>query len=1063
MLSNYLDNLKIRHKLLLLLIFPFAILMLFTGYGVAQKWHQWGEAGQMQDLYEAALDFSDVIHALQKERGLSAGYLGSKGGKFRQELGQQRVETDRLIREARFFDPQSSLLEGKFGRIGSDVSSFVDTLEYLPTLRGHVNDGRAEGIFEHYSTIIANAINLIENIGVMTEDAVLARNDQIYGILLRLQEFSSRERGLVNVLLSSGKIEHALISRVIFILAEQDSLRKRFRHITAATNLAAQMESLHADPVNVHMRDMREALSSKMKKLDTLDQMASVLGYGGLVHQFKDYVIRGKEACKTGFLQHYAQVQEYLDRFLTLPNLTESELADVEVIKTTIEKYHFFLPVIEQMHEEGAAVSQIDSTVRVDDASAVAAIASLRAGVPAIDAGDWFRSATNAINLLKTASDTVRQQSLLYIEQKTGRALFALASYALLAAVVALLSFYLGVTIARRLTTGTLAISQALQRVEDSGDFSGPIQVYGNDEIAVMGRSFNSLIEERRAAERKLHLVFRVFDSTADGIVVTDSEQRIILVNRATTMITGFSEEELVGKTPRVLSSGRHDQDFYQAMWKTIAEKGSWQGDIWNRRKNGEVYPQWQNISEVRDEQGRLLNYISVFSDISSIMQSQAQLEHLAHHDPLTGLPNRLLLDQHLAQGLERAYRQHQLMAVLFLDLDRFKNVNDSLGHLAGDALLKQVSQRLKQLIRAEDLIARLGGDEFAIVLESPADALSVGLVAQKCIDAFTEPFMINNSVVYVSTSIGISIFPDDGTEPADLIKHADTAMYCVKEGGRNAFQFYNRQMTEQAVHRLTVENELREAINNEDFILYYQPQVSLASGRIVGAEVLIRWQKAMGEFVAPDTFVPVAEESGLIEYIDRWVLQKACSEVVQWQEEGVSLGFVAVNISGFSIEHGLLVEMVENALQQSRMDPHRLELEITEGYLMEHKDAAVKTIDELRKRGVMFSIDDFGTGYSSLSYLKTLPVNKLKIDRSFIRDIQSNEYDKAIAMSVIALGHSIQMEVIAEGVEMAGQADILSALGCDSVQGYFYSKPVPGDAFIELLQKQQGTSMHSV
>ncbi|WP_456379855.1 EAL domain-containing protein [Thiolapillus sp.] len=1056
MLSNYLDNLKIRHKLLVLLVFPFAVLMLFTGYEVAQKWHQWGEVKQVRELYEAALDFSDVIHALQKERGLAAGYLGSKGDKFRQELDQQWAETDRLIRKARFFDTQGPLFDGKFARIGSDVSGFTDTLKYLQVLRDHVDGGMAEGVFEHYSTIIANAINLIENIGVITEDAVLARNDQIYGILLRLQEFASRERGLVNALLSSGKIDHALISGVIFIQAEQDSLRKRLKHAAAATMLAPQMEGLRVDPVNTHMREMREALSSKMKKLDVLDQVAAAIGYGGLVHQFKDYIIRGDEVCRARFVKQYARVQEYLDSFLTIPNLTEEELADIGVVKATFEKYHSFLPVIGEMHERGAAISSIDMAVKVDDSVAIAALENLRVGVPAINPGDWFRSATDAINLLKTASDSVRQQSLLYIGQKTSKTLFALAGYALLAAIVTLLSFYLGVVIARRLTAGTMEISRALQQLEDSGDFSGRIRVYGNDEIAAMGRSFNSLIEERREAERRLYLVSRVFDSTADGIVVTNPEQEIVLVNRATTEITGFSEEELVGKTPRVLSSGRHDKEFYQAMWKTIAEKGSWQGDIWNRRKSGEVYPQWQNISEVRDEKGRLLNYISVFSDISAIMQSQAQLEHLAHHDPLTGLPNRLLLDQHLTQGLERAYRQHQLMAVLFLDLDRFKNVNDSLGHLAGDALLKQVSQRLKQLVRGEDLVARLGGDEFAIVLEAPADALSVGMVAQKCIDAFAEPFMVDNSVVYVSTSIGISIFPDDGAEPADLIKHADTAMYHVKECGRNAFQFYNRQMTEQAVHRLTLENELREAINNQDFTLYYQPQVSLDSGRIIGAEALIRWRKSTGEFIAPDIFVPVAEESGLIEYIDRWVLQKACLEMAHWQQQGAALDFIAVNISGFSIEHGLLIEMVENALQVSRMAADCLELEITEGYLMEHKGVAVKLIDELRKLGVKFSIDDFGTGYSSLSYLKTLPVNKLKVDRSFIRDIQSNEYDKAIAMSVIALGHSMQMEVIAEGVEVEEQAKILSSLGCDSVQGYFYSKPVPADIFLKLLQKQQ-------
>jgi len=1051
--SDYLDNLQIRYKLLLLLIFPVAVLMLFTSYGIAQKWHEHGEAQVTQGLYKVALGFSDAIYALQKERGLSAGYLGSKGNRFHAELALQRTETDQHIRDALSFDTEIMLFNDKHDHLKNSLSGLADSLERRHTLRNSVDAGEAEAVFERYSKIIADVINLIENIGVITEDAVLARNDQAYGILLWLQEFTGRERGLVNGLLSSGKVHSEPVSLIITNIAEQDSLLKRFRDVIATTRQKAHLESLLAAPSRLYMQKMRQALFYKVRKLDALDQLQVIAGYGGLIHQFKNYVIRGDERYKTRFIRLYAKAQDNLDDFRRILNIRKVEHADINLIEATFQKYYRFLPTIERMRKEGATIDQIDRAVKVDDTSAINAITRLRKGIPEIDPRDWFDAATKSINLLKADSDAIRQESLLYIQRKTDETLVALASYVLLVMVVLLFSLYLGVTITRRLAVGAMEITQALQRVEDSGDFSGYIQVYGNDEIAAMGRSFNSLIKGRHAAESKLHLAFRVFDCTIDGILITDPEQKIISTNRAATTITGFTEEEMIGKTPQMLSSNRHDPGFFQAMWRAIAEKGSWQGDIWSQRKSGEIYPQWQNMSEVRDKQGRVANYVSVFSDISALKQSQEQLEHLAHHDPLTGLPNRLLLDQHLSQGLERAHRQNQLMAVLFLDLDRFKNINDSLGHPVGDILLTQASQRLEQVIRADDLIARLGGDEFAIVLESPTDEQGVGLVAQKCIDAFIEPFRIDGNDVYASTSIGISVFPNDGTHAAELIKHADTAMYHAKEHGRNTFQFYNRQMTELAVKRLTLESKLRSAIENEEFILHYQPQVSLKSGRIIGVEALIRWQSPTGELVMPDAFVPVAEESGLIEFIDAWVLQEACLALAQWQAEGLSPSFMAINISGFSIEHGLLIRMVKQALHKSQVAPDYLELEITEGYLMQHKEQAVEIINELQDLGVQFSIDDFGTGYSSLSYLKSLPINKLKIDRSFVQDIQHNENDRAIAVSVIALGHSMQMQVIAEGVETQEQLDILASLGCDSIQGFFYSKPVTADKLVELLK----------
>ncbi len=495
MFSGYLDNLQIRYKLLLLLIFPVAVLMLFTSYGIAQKWHEHGEAQVTQGLYKVALGFSDVIHALQRERGLSAGYLGSEGNKFYAELALQRAETDRHIQDALSFDMEIMLFNDKYDHLKNSLSGLAGSLERRYTLRNSVDAGEAEAVFERYSEIIADVINLVENIGVITEDAVLARNDQAYGILLWLQEFTGRERGLVNGLLSSGKVHSEPVSLVIINIAEQDSLLKRFRDVIATTRQKAHLENLLTAPSRVYMQEIRRTLFYKVKKLDALDRLQVIAGYGGLIHQFKNYVIRGDERYKTGFIQLYAKAQENLDYFRSIPNISEAERVDINLIETTFQKYYRFLPTVEQMRKEGAAIKQIDRAVKVDDTPAINAITRLRKGIPEIAPGDWFDAATKSINLLKADSDAIRQESLLYIQQKTDETLVALASYVLLAIIVLLFSLYLGVIITRRLAVGAMEITQALQRVEDSGDFSGYIQVDGNDEIAAMGRSFNSLIK----------------------------------------------------------------------------------------------------------------------------------------------------------------------------------------------------------------------------------------------------------------------------------------------------------------------------------------------------------------------------------------------------------------------------------------------------------------------------------------------------------------------------------------------------------------------------------------
>ncbi|WP_275096247.1 PAS domain S-box protein [Sedimenticola hydrogenitrophicus] len=562
-------------------------------------------------------------------------------------------------------------------------------------------------------------------------------------------------------------------------------------------------------------------------------------------------------------------------------------------------------------------------------------------------------------------------------------------------------------------------------------------------------------ISERLSSEARLRLSATVFESTREGVVITDRDGRITAVNSAFTEITGYSEAEVSGQTPSILKSGRHDAAFYREMWASLDRLGYWRGEIWNRRKSGEIYPEWETISTVRNEAGELTNYVAVFSDISDIKESEYQLEYLAHHDPLTELPNRLLFTARLDHALERARRDGLCLAVLFIDLDLFKHINDSLGHPVGDALLLQVARRLKQQLRDEDTVARLGGDEFTVLLEQLADPQMAGNIAAKLTACFVEPFVIDQRNLHVTASIGISIFPNDADTSATLLRNADTAMYQAKERGRNDYQYYAEEMTSSAVQRVLLENSLRQALNLDQFVIYYQPKLALPDNRLIGCEALIRWRHPDMGLIPPDSFIPLAEDTGLIVSIGSWVLNSACTQIRRWQHAGLETGTLAVNLSGQQLQRDNLVMTVKQALEQSGLDAAYLELEITEGFIMDQAEQAIGVLNELRALGVTLSIDDFGTGYSSLSYLKQLPINNLKIDKSFVRDIPQDPNDEAIARAIISLAGNLQLDVIAEGIETEAQLDFLRREGCGQGQGYLFSPPLPAAEFERYLWEQ--------
>jgi diguanylate cyclase (GGDEF)-like protein/PAS domain S-box-containing protein len=561
-------------------------------------------------------------------------------------------------------------------------------------------------------------------------------------------------------------------------------------------------------------------------------------------------------------------------------------------------------------------------------------------------------------------------------------------------------------------------------------------------------------ISERKRTEEQLRQAATVFNSTMEAIIIANAERKIVAVNQAYTNITGFETEEVLGEDPRVHQSGRHDDEFYREIWESLARTGQWQGEIWNRRKSGEVFPAWENISVVKDDEGRITNYVSVLSDISTIKQAEERLSQLAHHDALTGLPNRLAFSANLEQALERAKRHKQKVALLFLDLDRFKVINDTLGHAAGDRLLQAVSTRLKECVRAEDTVARLGGDEFTVILGEITQPEDAALLARKIIDAINDPILIEDREVLTSTSIGISIYPDDARNAEDLSKAADAAMYRAKERGRHTYEFYTEELTSMAYEHLAIEDALRQALVRNEFVLHYQPLLDLKQHKIVGVEALLRWQHPEKGLISPDLFIAVAEESGLIQPIGDWVLREACLQAAKWRAAGMPALRVAINLSGRQILRDDFAAAVHQAITQCGVRPAELhlEFEVTERMLYS-TERGVDTLRKLKSLGVNIAIDDFGTGYSSLSQLKLMPVDTLKIDRAFMHDIPDDPGNQAIAAAIISLGHTLNLNVVAEGVETTAQLKFLEALGCDQGQGYLFSKPVSQDRIRHLVE----------
>lgn len=590
--------------------------------------------------------------------------------------------------------------------------------------------------------------------------------------------------------------------------------------------------------------------------------------------------------------------------------------------------------------------------------------------------------------------------------------------------------------------TGLLCFADVLQSIEHE---------YANE----LRSALRERDEALGLARFNLRMADRVFESALEGIMVTDRHAKIERVNQAFTRLTGYTEDEVIGRNPGLLSSGRQTPDFYKQLWHSLTTDGHWQGEIWNRRKTGELFLEYLTITSIRDSEGEISHYAAIFSDITQRRQAEERLGYLATHDVLTNLANRMLFEERLTHAIVHAKRLGRKVAVMYLDLDRFKLVNDTLGHNAGDEVLKMVAERIVANVRANDTVARMGGDEFALVLEEVDDVRDVGRVARKLLDEVGRAIDIVDRQIFVTPSIGISIYPDDGTEAEDLILLADQAMYGAKNRGRNVFQFFESKMTSSAIEQLETLGELHRALEQNEFRLFYQPQYDLASGRIVGVEALLRWLHPRRGLVPPGDFIGLAERSALIVPIGRWVLHEACRQARCWLDDGFEFGRVSVNVSARQCFTDHFLSDLTTILSETALPAEYLQLELLESMAMNTREEIGILLRELATRGISLAIDDFGTGYSSLVYLKDLPVDTLKIDQSFLTDCGSGSTDDAIVRAIVAMGRALGLDVVMEGVETAKQLAFLQEIGCHQGQGFLFARPQPADRLVGISSRR--------
>jgi len=1044
---------SISSKLSILLLLPLLTLVFFAYNTVSEKYQQLLNTQNALQYMGVASQFADVVYQLQAERGLSAGLVGSKGKVYQLALEKQRQQTDEKISllNQYFSSPADYLTQNNLDKLSNLQSEF----SRLAMIRSEV-DQKKRDFFQFYSDVIRdvlNALSLLQTFNVSSEYDSLASS---YIDILWLGEYAGQERGALNGVFSSLEFNAVQFSSISSYVAGQEAALRSFNNI-ALNRHKEQLRLIQSHPAGKFVLHSREIVFNKGLRNDALNGIQSLIGYGGLIHDFKNYVIRGDSQYTARFLEKLSAALREIDDYRHLPNMSAEELDALSSIKQTFQQYHSQLAAIAAMKKEKVAVNKIDQLVFVDDQPALDAIKFLRHSLNSQNPEYWWQQATERIRLISEVSISIIKDINRSGQQTEYQLQQLLIIYFTLTATIILASSFVGFGLRSRLVKEIKYIANTMRQSQEQRHFNQQLKVSGGDEISEMARAFNNLITERKGVEDKLLLSTQVFNETHEGILITTANSIIVDANPAFYRITGYTSEDIIGKKPNILSSGKQDPEFYAAMWDSLLDQGHWQGEIWNRKKNGELYAELLTISALKSKDNATTYYVGLFTDITLSKQQQKELEVMAHYDVLTQLPNRILLADRFTQAIAHSKRTKSLLAVCFLDLDDFKPVNDCHGHDMGDQLLIEVSKRIKSNIRSDDTVSRLGGDEFVILLGEIDKVEECEQMLERLVASLSQPYLIDQQTLKIGASIGATIYPLDDSDSDTLLRHADQVMYKAKQEGKNGFQLFNTTEDQQTIVKHNRLHEIQQALEDNEFCLFYQPKVNMNTGAVFGLEALIRWQHPEKGLLPPLSFLPVIESTELEIQIGHWVMNEALKQLELWLKQGLQLQ-VSINISSYHLQSDRFIAQLEGALANyPDVESGLLQLEILESSALGDIYAISNIIKASRDElGVQIALDDFGTGYSSLTHLKNLPANTIKIDQSFIRGILDDPDDFIITDGVIGLADSFNREVIAEGVETEAHGLVLQIMGCENAQGYGIARPMPASEISDWVENYQ-------
>ena len=1038
---RFFNPLGISSKLFIYLLLPIFTLLFFASITALEKRQQLQNTQNALHFTYIAQQFSAVVYQLQKERGLTAGAIGSRGAVYKVSLVQQRLQTDKSILQLSpiFSNLPEYLSKEKIDKLLLLRAEFAEII----TVRSEIDRLLGKDFFDFYSHIITNALNIVsilQQLSIESEQKDLASS---YLDILWLEEYSGQERGALNGVFSAQHFNANHFNTISSYIASQHASIRHFYNSSTFEN-QHQMRKALSDISSRAVEKYREIVFNRVQRNDALNGLQALIGYGGVIHNFKNYMVRGDEKYFELSKQQLNQARDQIEVYRQLPNINEEEKIALNSIENTFQQYQNYLDSIADMKARQSSIREIDDMVKIDDQFALNGIKLLRRHITSHNPELWWKHATRRLDNVHQISTSIADNLILHAQKREYQTQQILYLYLFVTIGVILLSGYIGFKLRSRLVNEIKSIADTMRISLKTHQL---LRVTGNDEISDMAKAFNNLITERTRNEEKLQLAAQVFSNAHEGITITDINGCIVDVNPIFCEITGYSREEVIGKDPKILSSGKHNSEFYKEMWSTLKKQGYWKSEIWNRKKNGQIFPEILTISSINNELGDVTHYVALFSDITENKEQQSRLELMAHYDVLTKLPNRALLADRFVQALAHSKRQETLLAVCFLDLDSFKPVNDIYGHETGDLLLIEVADRIKANIRDEDTVSRQGGDEFVLLLGDIESFSFCEKMLSRILKSLSKPINIDGQLLSISASIGVTLYPNDDDDFDALMRHADQAMYQAKLAGRNRYSLFNTEQDQQTIQKNIQLQEIEQALINNEFCLYYQPKINMKTGKVFGAEALIRWLHPEKGLIPPLKFLPVIEDTELEILIGNWVVNEALKQLDIWKAQGINLE-VSVNISSYHLQQATFVDDLDAALAlYPKVNSKHLQLEILESSALGDLTSICSIINAcINTLGVNIALDDFGTGYSSLTHLRNLPAQTIKIDQTFVRDMLDDPGDYAIIDGVIGLANSFNREIIAEGVENIEHGTMLLLMGCEQAQGYGIARPMPVD-----------------